>query len=78
MKLVTTDASPACDLGNNYPVVYADGITPIDQTGPNSHLVFYMAQKLDEKPSRVIVARVIIPTAALAGLIDNCAQSPLW
>jgi len=45
MKLVTTDASPAYDLGNNYPVVYADGITPIDQTGPNSHLVFYMAQK---------------------------------
>jgi hypothetical protein len=73
MKLVTTDATPVYDMGN-YPVCYADGINPIDQAGPNSHLVFYMAQKIgDEGARRIIVARVIIPTAALARMARQLA-----
>jgi len=72
MKLVTTDATPVYDFGNS-PVHYADGLAHIDQAGPNSHLVFYMAQETDQKPGRVIVARLIIPTAALARMSRQLA-----
>jgi hypothetical protein len=47
MKIVTTAASPAYDFGN-CSVVYADGIASIDQSGPNSHVVFYMSQKIEQ------------------------------
>ena len=72
MKLVTTAASPVYDFGNS-PVYYADGLAHIDQAGPNSHLVFYMAQETDQKPGRVIVARLIIPTAELARMSRQLA-----
>jgi hypothetical protein len=72
-KLNNPAAAGMIDMGNNF-VAYVDGIGDIDQVGPNSHLVFYMLQKLDERTRRMVVARLIVPTAELARMARQLAN----
>jgi hypothetical protein len=47
-------------------VAYADGMDAVDQYGPNARLTFWMAERHhDEGVRKVVVGRVIIPTAEL-------------
>jgi hypothetical protein len=72
MKVVTTAAKEPLDFGNAA-TVFVDGLAHIDQVGPNSHLVFYMSQRNYDGPARVVVARLIVPTAELARMARQLA-----
>ena len=72
MKVTTTAANAALDFGNTV-TVFADGLAHVDQVGPNSHLVFYMSQRMHDGPARVVVARLIVPTDQLARMARQLA-----
>jgi chorismate-pyruvate lyase len=64
-KLNNTGA--VLDCGNAH-VIYADSLVAIDEVGPNSHLIFAMTERnigSGLETHRLVVARVIIPTAEL-------------
>jgi hypothetical protein len=65
MAELPTPTGNSLDMGSTV-IAYADGMDEVDQYGPNAHLTFWMAERdHDDGVRKVVVGRVIIPTAEL-------------